>query len=546
MLERLPLEILQSIVQEFLPPRPFYLKTHRWTSDFGYEPQHLESISPQDIRIGLQVLCALCLVSKPMKAVAQRMIYTSIVLIGDSKHGYNKSHRVGRPLPFIRTLCCRRDLAGMVQEVFSFSDFFDEIVADASEVWDTLRLVAETLGVDLQTAWFQRGQDSLSAVEHPDLKEALIGFSQRLALGQSEEASEELRKELHFNRHFLVDELRAVVIALLPNLKRLTMDGCDDTSIPLLSFNALGIQHLPIRTFTADSALLGILPILEKAVDLEVLSINEAVLTSNSGLMTAKSLKDCITSKSIPFMPRLRTLRLTQAAFTGKWLGELLSRCTGGLHTFIHERTPFIKRGKVLYFNDKIEECVDFEYQQVFPLREFGQLARHQHSLETLSIDVQIVDRKFILVPSLKEFTALKELIISTVSWYTSKGYNTSQPERLAELLPPNIRHLQMSGSLWVDRLKLITELENFAEEKRTGVVSFSSLQRITCDEDLMDEKEYAGVFTALSRAGVHLDKKAAQTSEKYCHFHVASVRSNVEYMIEQYDWLTRADIDET
>lgn len=222
----------------------------------------------------------LCLVSKRFREIAQTVLYHEFVL------GYGDSWRSGlytwdgRLTSFMRTVSQRPELAALVKSVYIHPYLLKPVGEE--ETRDALEQAAHALNID---PW----------------------------------------------QHQLVGDLVTVLIAQLPNLEWLGLQRGPGPlrSIRLSDLMGDDIPRLPIKTinitkqsssgnnlFIMDP---NALSILEMAEDLETLNLHMCRGVCE-GIM--------------PFLPKLKTLRLTYSRLGHKDLKRLLSSCAN-LHTFI-------------------------------------------------------------------------------------------------------------------------------------------------------------------------------------------------------------------
>lgn len=409
------------------------------------------------------------------------MLYRSFCL--DHSLGYGPLDPYdwkSRLFSFIRTVSRRRDLAALVYEASIFEHLIEDIVDD-TDTWDTLQEATQSLGIDMQVAWKQRALEARNP-EFPIVKNVLLSYAENHS---GSGLSAEHKSLLH---SCLPGEIIAVLIALLPNLSYLSLltgHRPHHCMIPRFALQSLGISNLPLKALDTNASFLHILSLLDLATNIETLNIHNTKLTYGwihsrpddwEGLDNA--------GFSLPPLSSLKTLRAPQCSLNVDYLGMIMSRCTGGLESFLYEEAhpgSLNPPHEMLGSNDHAPPPIEVGLAKVF-----RHIFSHRKSIRSLRLDFRYGHWESGAVPSLGEFSSLEDLYISSRSWYNWTIRCPEIPRPLTELLPSKIRSLCLVNCVRVDIPRLTHEFVGLIEAQQRQPRTFPKLQTIICDKNIV------------------------------------------------------------
>ncbi|KAH6889828.1 hypothetical protein B0T10DRAFT_486892, partial [Thelonectria olida] len=429
-------------------------------------------------------LFSLCLTSKRLQLVAERVLYHEFVLGYGDSWDTDQYHWDGRFLSFMRTIASRRDLAQLVQSVYISPQLINAScsIEELKDVRSVLTEAAASIGILLLDAWRRRA----SVVAYPEGAgwEETFPLFIKYFLDPKAEWTDERRKALYVEtsetgRCWLHAELLAVLIACLPNLQQLSIDNNAEWPIhglPVSAFAALNVSVLGLKRYDYG---LGARAVFDLATGLEELNIHKHAPEVNIQL------------------PGVKILRITQAIFMEEDLESLLKACTSGLRTFAYdaaEQNPFV---------------LTVHHQPSFAVRllqEHKETLTHVHYDVSLRKDMRRVDSSL----SFRDFPVLESLLISAV---LIRDYLTPDPpdypidEALARLLPAGLRVLSIRD-FYDEGVK--NALLGLVDLMKRHPTSFPRLKIVTAPVG-----EDAGVFTNLFQAvGVHFSTKCCSLAQ--------------------------------
>ncbi|KAH7267904.1 hypothetical protein MRS44_011806 [Fusarium solani] len=412
--------------------------------------------------IDRHALFSLSLTSKRFCDLAQPILYHEFVLgYGDSWLSESYTWE-GRLVSFIRTLSRRSDLAHRVKVMYIHTSLFGRNT-DESRTANRLVILeaAHALGIDLPEAWRQRMSRVTDAesCDWPEVYQVFLGCY----LDDKCELTERQRRHLHRamtdgsfpGRRWMNAELVAILIAQTPHLEYLSLQGDNrwpSCGLAKSSLSALGVSNLPLKTLDLG---IGGYPIIELAPGLETLNLHQYTLHFGH---------------SIPNMPSLRTLRVTDSLMLAVTLRKLLDACTGGLVAFEYEAAKDETqglRGGHFQASDAIEY-----------------LDKHKSTLQVLHLDLSKRDVQMRKIPpdsSLKEFSALKHVFINSMPLFgfIQKREQNVDSRVLIRLLPPSIASLTIEKNHYRNFVK--EALFDLADWKIQNPGEFPNLTWVAC-----------------------------------------------------------------
>lgn len=449
----IPTEILQLIFTRFC--------IHcRGESDFPGPEQDPNQLSWYSLE--RHTLFSLCLASRRFCEIAQPILYHEFVL------GYGHSSRSklyswdGRLTSFLRTVKKRRDLATLVK-------------------WILI---------------------------HPDLLEPIYNEGTR-DIPQRPRRVYELAKTRALHR---VGDLIAILLAQLSKLQRcsLLFGGTPVETVRTSALQAAGVSSLPVTTVdvsgsatrrTAADYLFSLdyraRPFIELSIRLETLNLHMCGSTWSPS--------------PVPFLPNLRTLRITHSRLTDADLKRLLSSCTG-LQNFVYEAT--------CPSSPSWRQCtMEFGLDHFNAANAATDLDRFHATMKSLHLDL----RSRLLIPfdpntdsqpafSFRDFTVLEHLFLNLSELYDMSSKESPEDSQvLVKLLPPDIKSLHLAGYIGSSLGRLAIGLLSLADAASEG--RFPRLEEVRCDAEQKFDDAY-GVDAIFAAVGVDFGYESWPHSE--------------------------------
>ncbi|UPK92099.1 hypothetical protein LCI18_003034 [Fusarium solani-melongenae] len=431
--------------------------------------------------IDRHTLFSLSLTSKRFRDLAQPILYHEFVLgYGDSWLSESYTWR-GRLASFIRTLSQRPDLAHLVKVMYIHT-YLLRGNTDESRAADRAVILpaAHALGINLPDAWRQRMSRVTEAESYdwPEVYQVFLGSY----LDEKIELTERQQRHLHRamtegsfpGRRWVNAELVSILIAQTPHIEYLSLQGDNQwpsCGLPTSSLPALGVSNLPLKMLDLG---IGGYPIIELAPNLETLNLHQYTLHFGS---------------SIPNMPNLRTLRVTDSLMLDVTLQKLLDACTGGLVTFEYEAAK-----------DETQDAIQA-------------LDKHKSTLQVLHLDLSKRDVQMRKIPrevSLKEFSTLKHVFINSMPLFgfVQKSDQNIDSEVLIRLLPRSLVSLAVQKNHYRNFVK--EALLGLANWKSRNPGEFPNLNWVACGPK-MKSSALASLFKAV---GVDFHAKVRSLSQ--------------------------------
>ncbi|KAJ4129715.1 hypothetical protein NW754_003998 [Fusarium falciforme] len=411
--------------------------------------------------IDRHTLFSLSLTSKRFRDLAQPIMYHEFVLgYGDSWLSESYTWE-GRLVSFIRTLSRRPDLAHRVKVMYIHTSLFGRNTDESRTANRVVILeAAHALGIDLPEAWRQRMSRVTDAESYdwPEVYQVFLGC-------------------------YLDDKL-AILIAQTPHLEYLSLQGDNrwpSCGLAKSSLSALRVSNLPLKTLDLG---IGGYPIIELAPGLETLNLHQYTLHFGH---------------SIPNMPSLRTLRVTDALMLAVTLQKLLDACTGGLVAFEYEAAKDETQGlRGGHFQPS--DAIEF-------------LDKHKNTLQVLHLDLSKRDVQMRKIPpelSLKEFPTLKHVFINSIPLFgfVQKREQNVDSRVLIRLLPPSIASLTIEKNHYRNFVK--EALFDLADWKSQNPGEFPNLTWVACRPKIKSST-LASLFQAV---GVNFNGKVRSLSK--------------------------------
>lgn len=306
-----------------------------------------------------------------------------------------------------------------------------------------------------------------------DFSDFLVSFldgEHGLSTSTINELGRKLDSDHGIGKIWIAAELFAMLLAQLPNLEYLSIRNSDIRFRLCCSsaLSALNVSSLPLKTF--DSHIFAN-PILELASGLQAFDIrSETDLPS-----------------PIPPMPNLSVLRVSRIPLVETKLRDLLSACSGGLHTFAYEMIPDRTR------------LIDLFYDEVFNFLPLSAIIRHlQTHRETLRcLHLALYNKENNSpAPTFKDFVALEHLLLSP-NLLPNATHAAYEHPFLIQNIPSSIKSLNFRSVDRVNHAGLRKELVGLAELKGLQPQQFPSLRRVICDTKHTFEDDVVAVILA-------------------------------------------------
>ncbi|KAM5342714.1 hypothetical protein ACJ41O_013680 [Fusarium nematophilum] len=420
-----------------------------------------------------QALFTVCLVSRRFRDIGQEIMYHEFLLgLTDPPPPLHPYFHSPRLVPLIRTVSSRPDLARLLKTVFIEPGMMRHL--DLNSARSVYQQAVESLGTTPSEIWRRREstdfmvrQRTIDALmEQEFFKEFFTGSSNLQEGGR--DTSEYLPK--------VASELFALLVALLPNLEHLLIRaGFWPGDFPPGAMSALGVTSLPLKILYFDRpprSLMEIAP-----------SLENMIYGGRSPL---------------PVLPKMKTVRLRAPMLDTSDLSTLLSSFTGGIDTF--EFTT-------LWAN---MWCVDEGTRMMVPPRTLVRLlGRFKSTLESLQLDFRYrvhkdLDKRLEPIQTLKDFTALEDLFITTNSVYNTKSLELPDDQSLVNLLPPSVVTLILADHEFPPPPERLQRgLLGLAAHMKRNERHFSKLKVIKCDTKAMFADSH--VMDKLSELGIDL-----------------------------------------
>ncbi|KUI58197.1 hypothetical protein VP1G_05508 [Cytospora mali] len=430
-------------------------------------------------------LQSMCLVSRRFLSIAQPLLHHAFL------PGYGDSWRSTvfswdrRLSAFLRTIVRRPDLAASVKRIYVHPNLLCQIKPEeANSALDDAARVLVNLDVAEYTAHF----------------EAMLA-------GAGSLYTDGLR-------------LLGVVLTLFPNLDRLSLQVTGPTGgIPAQAFQTLAsaispgqrpqsrLKTLDIcsqsegqKLFDLDHHASGILEV--AGYNLETLNIH---MCGAAGLRIEED------------RLRLRHLRITQSWLGDVSLGKILSACAPGLETFVFEAS---------YPSTESLQCVFVWPDGVDRRQPTDLLLRHlvkfRATLKSLHFDLRSRSNPpgGYTIPltgtdTLTSFEALENVFISASSICSPEEPINADTELLTNLLPPNMRTLNLAGDTLVAATnRLAKALVHLAKTAAQGRGRFGALERVRCDTSMAQVVDEMAVPELFAAAGIDFGYESWSLSE--------------------------------
>lgn len=406
----------------------------------------------------------MCLVSKRLRDVAQQVLHHEFVF------GYGDSWRSTafswdrRLTSFLRTVGGLPDLAAAVRRVSLHPNLLDATeLGDVAAVID-LRRMGRGLGLGVQ----DESRAPRYQGRHGELKKPFVDDIRRPPRGSSVACSRPIMpygRKLRMKhvddytcddsfreRHALGLEILAILIGILPNVERLSIQqSIVDYETPYLSaLGSIPVSKRPRRLKTLDIAAQDYMYETMLRVPLQAGGILELAKDTLQTLNLHMCRNFWTDPEQAPNFRCLKTLRLTGSRLSAMELGVLLSCCTDGLTSFTYEASGSF------YASFGSNEVSEFH-----PPEAIEALRTHSRTLKALHLDLRRVERdppvQPLLPASLVDFTTLDDLFLSLNTLWAEeftlwRGQSRDLPEgvlaspQLPELLPPNLKSLGIAG----------------------------------------------------------------------------------------------------
>lgn len=438
-----------------------------------------------------QPLVSLCLVSRRLRDVAQRVLHHEFVLgYGDSWRSASSSWD-RRLTPFLRTVGGRPDLAAAVRRVSLHPRLLEAADLGDAAALVGLRRMGRALGLEVAD---ESGppcyQDRPDRPPRPPPTPEWIHeefpwdypiceygrqLAPRIGAVDAYTSDESFRE-----RHALGLELLAILVGTLPGVERLSIQQTVvDYGTPYLSglrsmTTARGARHLK----TLDLATHDYSPELM----IKVPSQAAAVLKLARDTLQTLNLHMCngfwSEPEAAPTFRSLKTLRLTQSHLSAAALRVLLSRCTGGLASFTYEAA---------------RSCTGLDGDQ-FSLPEAAEsLGAHSRTLRALHLDLRqvvgVAEQPMQPLPpaSLAGFTALEDVFLSINTLWTKDDVTPADGDAegawlLARLLPASTASLCIAGEDQDRRWRRLPSVLLGLARAMAGEGALPRLRQVRCD----------------------------------------------------------------
>ncbi|KAF4965823.1 hypothetical protein FSARC_6416 [Fusarium sarcochroum] len=422
-LESLPLEVLHQIFGHFCVHCQ-----ETTTSDLSYlEDRH--------------TLYDLSLVSNRIRYTAQLVLHHESLVPIRIPLLHRQRRRLG---PFLRTVTSRPDLAMAVKTLYIDERFAGNL--DMETARPTYEQALQALGTNSNSVWSKRRMSSKKR-RHPDIRELetfLVGHP----------ASEE-RVNITLNT-VAVSEILVVLLALLPNLQCLIVDGSSfKRYLSKTTFDGFGLNTLSLRSLHArflPLALLDIAPYLE-----------------NVSVRAQDPIRRDLNPRTVHYS-------VYGNSFEQDEIEEVLDSYKQPLSTFIYEPETDERPSHILQ-----------------PSLAISLLDRFHTSLRSLHLDLRFrtfpdgvtAHVKPMPIPSLKKFGALEEIFISLNTIF---GGDQIVPKpiyehTLVEYLPESIISVTaVKTNTLAFPHHLQKGLIGFADAKKRDKTIFPHLKLVRCD----------------------------------------------------------------
>ncbi|KAF5723963.1 hypothetical protein FMUND_1284 [Fusarium mundagurra] len=383
-LESLPAEILQSICGQFC----HHCQGNTLIPHFDL-PLTIENDPDRDTYSAnaeaVQNLCALSLVSRRLRKVAQPILYHEFPSL---------ELRRGRLEPFLRTIIARPDLATAVKTLAYNSNL--AFYLDLSLARSIYLQGLEVLGTDVNQVWSSRCEDPLQPDLHESLQAFLFGYDANIPSPGAQLYS-------------ACAEILILLLSLLPNLTTLMVDGVlVGVFLPQSAFRVFGISSIKLRRLYATS-----LPraIVDVAHDLDELTIGPRCQARQEP--KPRSISYCLSSHQVPHGFHPRDLEKAFAFYKQP------------LHSF-----RFEMRG--------------IKHDTELPRPSFGFLNHFRTTLQSLHLDFDVHNAFGPIIASFKRFTNLKDLFIVTNLIYNRVDNGALGLSSLTDYFPDNLEKLTL------------------------------------------------------------------------------------------------------
>ncbi|KAA8642531.1 uncharacterized protein ATNIH1004_011476 [Aspergillus tanneri] len=398
-------------------------------------------------------LFSLCLVSRRFCGIAQAILYHEFVLgYGDSWlsmiYVWN-----GRLTSFMRVVTQRQDLAALVKRIYI----------------------------------------------HPYLLEFI----------DNKEAQATLRNAAHALRIKPSGDLVTMLLAALPNLEHCSLQvrTFPIDSVSLSDLYAAGISRLPFKTIdislhaSSRQSCYHLLRLDMRA--LTIFKLSTCLETLNLHMCGGIRRRDLF-----PFLPNLKTLRITYSRLSEQDLEGLLSSCNS-LRTFVYEATGHPMQN--IYRCPMLDGSDHFQ-----PFNAVKYLSRHCATLKSLHLDLRLRDLSTRTdgrnTFSFQGFTALEHLFFNPSELYRRPlADSPADSQLLVQLLPPSIISLHLAGPISHALPRLVKGLLSLVDSVSQG--KFPSLKQVRCDAEQRPDNKYtmSAIFAA---AGISFSYNSWPRSE--------------------------------
>ncbi|PLB34985.1 uncharacterized protein BDW47DRAFT_111211 [Aspergillus candidus] len=506
-LDHLPPEVLHMTLAHLDIDRRDSNKLEPPDAHFRYSRQMCDRPSWYSLR--LQPLLSLCLVSKRLCSAIQPILYSEFML------GYGDSWRSelytwdGRLLSFLQTVARRRDLAGFVKRIHILPHLLQaSLKALEKEERDRQRLLKEGKtrartpngkglrppDVDNSPLRAYCGLNTCCDQPQPELRQSILRA----------EACDTLREiavalKIKEPKRLSAKDLITLLIAALPKLEHCSLffgPDSDIFSVDAATLSAAGISQLPLRTIN-----LSVLRTAERYFDLDY---NARALLDVSPYLETLNLHKCYgtlhkyygTRKraALPFLPRLRHVRITSSRLNEQGLENILNSCDG-LCSFTYEAG--------VHFGDGGPEG-QWDSSDHFQLHNAARyLSRHRKTLKSVHVDLRHRggDPATPSAFNFRELTALKHLFLNLDEFHSRFFMHrwTDDSQILVQILPSGVGSLHLAGRIGKDLPRLEKALLGLSEAVKE---QFQNLKEVRWDRNTKLHAEDA-VRSLFADAGV-------------------------------------------
>ncbi|KAF5714022.1 hypothetical protein FGLOB1_3699, partial [Fusarium globosum] len=388
----------------------------------------------------------LCLVSRRFHPFAQEVLHHSFDPYYTEWDAPNSWE--GRLEPFLQTIASRPDLARAVKTVFLKKRLLEQLDFDRSrEAFDACSRV---FGV--------------SAIEFFD------SYRNTLAIAIKRSFFRGIRPPVSMMRDdyipIVAGQLLSILVAILPNLSHIGLEKGFQWRFDVspTTLDKLGVSSIALKTLETDYNLPSLFA---RAPELETL------VTSGS--------------ERFPSMPSIKNLHIgSRNAVGASHIEHLISACTGTLSAFSYTSCD----------------------SDVLSVVNFLDEPRFHASLETLHLDMRRRDhRGDHKMPSLKQFTHLKKLFLSTYFLYGREFPaccgGRCNFKSLADTLPSSIMSLDLSEQTLTPNGRIHGDLLSLSKDV---TFAFPQLREIRSNDGRIRDEYLGALFKSVGIDLIHQD----------------------------------------